>query len=64
MENETIRKEAKRLGVKHWQIADFIGVSEQTFMRRLRKELPSGQQEEILCAIRQLAQMQSAKGGA
>lgn len=58
MFNAEIRSEAKRLKVKHWQIADYIGVSEQTFMRRMRKELPSSQRDHILKAIQAIATMQ------
>lgn len=63
MENMMIRNEAKRLNVKHWMIADRIGISEQTFVRRLRKELPADQQETIMNAIHDIAEQQP-KGGA
>lgn len=53
--NESVRETAKKNGVKHWQIADHIGVSEQTFMRWLRKPLPKEKENQILSAINELA---------
>lgn len=62
MENMMIRNEAKKLKVRHWEIADYIGVSEQTFVRRLRKELPSDQQEHVLNAIHAIAEYKAERG--
>lgn len=55
MENSTIRAEAKRMGVRHWQIADRLGVSEQTFVRWMRKELPVEQRKAVMEAIHDIS---------
>lgn len=53
--NSEIRRTAKERGVKHWQIAMHMGVSEQTFMRWLRTPLAEEKEKAILCAIDDLA---------
>lgn len=53
--NEKIRLEARQSGVKLWQIADRLGISDGNFSRKLRKELPDKDQEHILSIIRELA---------
>lgn len=52
--NQKIRRTAAGAGVKHWQIAEHMGVNEFTFSRMLRKELPPEKQEEILHIITEL----------
>lgn len=56
MNNIEIREAIKEAGLKHWQIADIIGVADTTFCRMLRRELPESKRQEILTAI------QRAKG--
>lgn len=53
--NNEIREKAKRAGVKHWQIALHLGVSEQTIVRWLRTPLDASKAHRISCAIEQLA---------
>lgn len=53
-ENSSVRKAAKDAGVKHWQIALELGISEQTFMRWLRTPLPEEKELAILSAISRL----------
>lgn len=55
MANAIIREEAKASGVKLWQIADAIGLTDATFSRKLRKELPDNEQEKILEVIEKIA---------
>ena len=45
--NEDIRKAIRKANLTQWKIADFLGISEVTFCRRLRKELPKEEKEEI-----------------
>ena len=59
MHNKVIRATAATKGVKLWQIADAIGITDATFSRKLRRELPPEEQEKILGIIQQLAE----KGG-
>lgn len=55
MENVKIRDKAKIWGVKHWEIAEALGIGEATLTRRLRRELPAKEQEKILGLIEQIA---------
>jgi predicted XRE-type DNA-binding protein len=43
-------------GVKQWQLAEALGLSETHFSRKLRKELPQEEKEKILETIDRLAQ--------
>jgi hypothetical protein len=53
--NNLIRAAAKSAGVKLWQIADAIGLSDGNFSRKLRHELPADEQERILGIIEELS---------
>lgn len=54
MPNTDIRKEIKSAGLRHWQIARALGISENTFCRRLREELTPAGKSDVRTAIRQL----------
>lgn len=49
--NQAIREAAKAAGVRHWKIAEFLGVSEPTIMRWLRAPLSPEKEKVILEAI-------------
>ena len=51
MANERIRREAKSKGVRLWQIAECLGVSEITVSRKLRRELSADEEAKILRII-------------
>ena len=53
--NNEIRKAAKDHGIKHWEIAMHLGISEQTLMRWLRTPLSSEKESVIFAAINELA---------
>jgi len=53
--NAEIRKAAKSAGVYLWQIAERIGINDGNFSRKLRRELPTEEQEKILGVINDLA---------
>ena len=55
MKNQAIRQAALANGVRLWQIAQELGVHEVTLSRRLRTELPQGEQERILTIIDKLS---------
>lgn len=55
MANEAIREKVKATGVRYWEVAERIGVSDVTLCRRLRRELPEARQQLILRAIDELA---------
>lgn len=47
MKNIAVRMDAQKAGVKLWQIADELGLSDCNFSRKLRKELPDAEKEKI-----------------
>lgn len=52
--NADIRTEIKKSGLYHWQVAEVMKISESTFCRILRKELPPEKKEGVRAALRQL----------
>lgn len=54
MQNEQIRKEIASSGLYHWQVAQELHISEGTFCKWLRTELPEEKQNQILSAIKSL----------
>ena len=53
--NAEIRNAAKSAGVCLWQIAERVGVNDGNFSRKLRRELPEQEKQEILRVINDLA---------
>lgn len=53
--NDRIRSAAKAAGVKLWQVAEAVGLSDGNFSRKLRHELPEEEQNRILGIIEELA---------
>ena len=51
MKNETIRKVLRDSGMKQWELAELLGISEFTLSRKLRNELPQEEKERILNLI-------------
>ena len=49
--NSDIRNLLKTKNIKHWKLADLLGVSETTLVRKLRKELPKEEKEKIINII-------------
>ena len=49
--NTAIRSAIQSAGVRHWMVADKLGVSETTFCRMLRKELTEERRKEVLKAV-------------
>ena len=56
MYNKDIRRTAAGSGVKLWQIADALGITDSSFSRKLRKELPQEEKERIFSIIQKLSQ--------
>ena len=54
--NQTIRRTAAAAGVKLWQIADRLGITDCAFSRLLRKELPEDKQAQIMQISAELEQ--------
>lgn len=53
--NQKVREQAQKMGVKHWQIAEHLGISEPTIMRWLRVPLSEERERAIMAAIKELA---------
>lgn len=51
MNNIEIRTELKARGVKQWQLAEALNVSEFTLSRWLRKEMINSRKQEIIDVI-------------
>ena len=47
MKNQDIRNEINESGLKLWQIAEALGITDGTFSRKLRKELPDETKTQI-----------------
>ena len=54
MANKIIRDELKARGVRHWELAAALGVSEQTLVRWLRFELSEDRQLDMLMKIEEI----------
>lgn len=54
MKNQKIRLRARGAGVPLWRIAEAMGISEPTFFRKLRHQLPPEEEEAILQIIEAL----------
>jgi len=53
-----IREAAKSKGVLLWQIADKLGISDNSFSRKLRHELMQEERDTIMRLIDELAEEQ------
>lgn len=54
--NEVIRVTAKDRGVKLWEIAEVIGITDSNFSRKLRRELPENEKSRIMDIIGEIAE--------
>ena len=50
--NERVRAELKKNGMYQWQLAKRLGMSEPTFTRMMREELPDEEQDRLVSIIR------------
>lgn len=53
--NQQIREAAKSAGVKLWEIAAKVGITDSNFSRKLRRELSQAETARILAIISNLA---------
>lgn len=61
MNNLDIRKVAEKSNVKLWRIAEYLGITDGNFSRKLRKELPEAEKQKIFQIINELAAENSNK---
>lgn len=59
--NREIRSSAKQAGVKLWEVAEAIGISDGMLSRKLRRELPEAEQRKILSIVADLARRKEAE---
>lgn len=52
--NREIKQEAKAAGVRLWQIAERLGLTDGNFSRKLRHELPEEEKRQIMEIIQEL----------
>ena len=52
MKNQENRNAMKENNIKQWELAEMLGISENTMCRKLRKELPDEEKKRILEIIR------------
>lgn len=60
--NLDVREKARQSNVYLYEIAEMMGVSEQTFIRRLRHELPNEQKNDVYTAIEMIAEQKKSQG--
>lgn len=51
--NNIIRNTLKKHNFKQWKLAEILGISETTLVRKLRKELSQDEQEKIIKLIKE-----------
>ena len=54
MHNKDLRDEFRIANVRQWEVADAMGISEMTFVKWLRRELPEKQKKLVREAIRKV----------
>lgn len=52
--NMNVRSMLRIYGLYSYELAEFMGISEETLCRKLRNELPKEQQAELIAKIREL----------
>ena len=53
--NQEIKTRAKQSGVYLWEVAERLDMTDGNLSRKLRRELPAEQQEEMLALIDEIA---------
>ncbi len=56
MYNVDVRRTAAGNGIRLWQIADALGISDCSLSRKLRKELSAEEKATVFAIIRNLSQ--------
>lgn len=54
MANESVKTVAKESGVHLWEIAEQLKISDSYFSRKLRRELPESERENVLAIIEKI----------
>ena len=56
MRNQDLKDEMRIAGVRQWEVAEAMGVSEMTLVKWMRFELPEDKRQRVLQAIEQIKQ--------
>lgn len=56
MKNHEIREAIRSAGVRHWQVAEAVGIHPATLSVKLRHELKPEDKKKLLRAVEQLKQ--------
>lgn len=59
MVNQDIRQYAKKAGVRLWEVAEFLGISDPTMTRKLRHELPETEKTKLFEIIDKLTKKET-----
>lgn len=59
MANQDIRQYAKKAGVRLWEVAEFLGISDPTMTRKLRHELPETEKTKLFEIIDKLTKKET-----
>lgn len=59
MSNQDIRRTAASAGIKLWEIADKLGITDGNFSRKLRKEMSEADKKHIMQLIRDMSKEDS-----
>lgn len=54
LRNLDVRDAIRAAGVRHWEVAERLGVREETLCRKLRHELSDNEKKKLLRAVEQL----------
>lgn len=60
MSNQDIRQYAKKAGIRLWEVAEFLGISDPTMTRKLRHELPETEKTKLFEIIDKLTKKETA----
>lgn len=60
MENVILRERARERGVKMWELAEGLGITDSTLSRKLRRELPEQEQKQLLQMVDLIADRRNA----
>lgn len=63
-ENMEIRTAAKKAGVKLWEVAEALGITDGMFSRKLRRELPEAERKRLLHIVADIAKRKEAENNA
>ena len=64
MANEVIRTTARQRGVFLWEVAEAIGTTDSGLSRKLRRELPKQQQNDLLSVVEKIAERKARENEA